>query len=116
MADDTTKDTADKPLAPLVEAEKKIDPPMSDEPMPAVERLRAFEDEKLGKDAPRFNGAVERGVGSLWHRMSDADKAYHAKLEKLVEVEGKLAAAHSALIAAAAEHEAALAAVESHNG
>lgn len=120
MADDTT---ADKPLAPLAAAESKIEPPepkpflattepVSDEPASAVDRLRAFEDEKLGKDTPRFNGALERGVGSLYSRMPDADKAMHAKLEKLVETESKLAAAHTALIAADVEHDAALAAVD----
>jgi hypothetical protein len=114
MADDTT---ADKPLAPLADAERKIDPPAhepspSDEPTSAVDRLRAFEDEKLGKDTPRQNGAIERGVGSHFSRMSDEDKAMHAKIEKLIETEGKLSAAHTALLTADAEHDAALKAVD----
>lgn len=131
MPDETS---TDKPLSELAAAERQINPPTvgkeplpfdeikpgmappRDEPMPAADRLRAFEDEKVGADAPRFNGALERGVGSLWHRMPDTDKAMHAKLEKLVEAESKLAAAHTALIAADVEHDAALAAVENHDG
>ena len=114
MADEIT---SDKPLADLAAAEQRIEPPAHepapvDEPMTAVDRLRAFEDEKLGKDTPRQNGAIERGVGSHFSRMADADKAMHAKLEKLIETESKLSAAHSALIAADVEHDAALKAVD----
>lgn len=43
--------------------------------------LRAFEDEKLGPDTPRYDGKVERGHGSHYRRMSDEDRARHAELE-----------------------------------
>jgi hypothetical protein len=131
MADDTT---ADKPLAPLADAERNLNTetdaekaraeqertkpfmtttePVSDEPASPVDRLRAFEDEKLGKDTPRQQGMIERGVGSHFSRMSDEDKAMHAKIEKLIETEGKLSAAHTALLTADAEHDAALKAVD----
>lgn len=78
----------------------------------APERLRAFEDATMGPNAPRINGAVERGHGSLYSRMTDPQKAEHAGLEKLVGAEQKLAEAHAALIQAEADHEAALAAAE----
>lgn len=111
MADETTF------IAPGMTA---VDPvvlppdhaPPEPEPMSAVDRLRAFEDEKVGKDAPRIAGTLERGIGSLWHRMSEDDKAMHAKIEKLIAAEAKLAAAHTALIAADVEHDAALKAVD----
>ena len=47
----------------------------------AAAALRAFEDEKLGPDTPRFEGKVERGHGSHYRRMSDEDRAKHAELE-----------------------------------
>lgn len=52
----------------------------------AAAQLRAFEDEKLGPDAPRYDGKVERGHGSLWGRMSAEDKAKHAELESAADV------------------------------
>lgn len=57
------------------------DQPATEETVSAADLLRAFEDEKLGPDAPRWDGKVERGHGSLWARMSDEDKARHAELE-----------------------------------
>lgn len=51
----------------------------------AAAALRAFEDEKLGPDTPRFEGKVERGHGSHYRRMSDEDRARHAELEQAVD-------------------------------
>lgn len=53
----------------------------------AAEQLRAFEDEKMGKAVTRFDGKVERGIGSLWSRMSDEDRVRHAMLEEAAEAE-----------------------------
>lgn len=71
---------------------------------PTSERLRAFEDEKLGKDAPRIHGKVEQGHGSLFQRLSAEDRAHHAALERLVEAEKKVAEARAALDAAEDRH------------
>lgn len=78
----------------------------------AVDRLRAFEDEHLGPDAVRLHGRVERGYGSLFQRMPLEKQKAHAAIEKTVATEQKLADAHAALLAADAEHDAALAAAE----
>jgi hypothetical protein len=114
---------ADKPLAELAATEKKIDPPKNEfskpDPVVAAEaetsaaaRLKAFEDEHLGVDAVRINGQIERGVGSQFAKMSDAERAQHAALENLVAAEAKLIDAHTALMKADADCEAAAAAVE----
>jgi hypothetical protein len=114
----------DKPLASLSETEKKIDPPKNEfrkepepEPEPEPEndvaaRRRAFEDKHLGHDAVRINGQVERGVGSLYSRLSDARKREYDALERAAQTEARLAEAHTALVAADAEHEAAMAALD----
>lgn len=46
--------------------------------------LRKFEDEHIGEDAPRQDGKIERGHGSLFQRLSDELKAMHGALENLV--------------------------------
>jgi hypothetical protein len=69
--------------------------------MTPAERLRAFEDEKLGAAAPRHNGQVEKGHGSFFAtKLTDADRAHHAALEHLVHVDQKVAHARAALAAA----------------
>lgn len=73
----------------------------------AKAKLRAFEDETFGADAPRINGEVERGIGSPYARMTAAQKAHHAALEHLVKAEQAMADASAALAAAQAKHEAA---------
>lgn len=113
MAKKKTDDTSDETLG--AEASMTDEPMLgkahADEPeMGAAERLRAFEDEKLGVDAVRIHDKVERGVGSPFFKLSDEDKARYAALERLVETEKALAAAHAALIAAQEAHEAAYAA------
>lgn len=85
------------------------DPPRE---IPAGERLRAFEDEHVGKDAVRIGGRIERGSGSPFAAMSDEKKRQYAALEKLAAAEQKLADAHAALVEAEADHEDALAAAE----
>lgn len=75
----------------------------------AADRLRAFEDEHVGKDAVRINGRIERGYGSRFKELSDEQRRQHAALEHLVDTERKLAEARTALIQAEADHEAALA-------
>jgi|SRR6185503_10428030 len=131
MADQSTLETApaDKPLAELAAAEAKVNPPIvaveapatislepgttppgwtpQPEPMSAVDRLRAFEDTFFGKKAVRINGRVERGFGSPYQMAKPATRKAHAALENLIDVEQKLAAAHSALIAADVENDAA---------
>lgn len=74
----TSTDELGKAHAPSPAPVKKIS---------AAEQLRAFEDEKLGADVTRWDGKVERGHGSLHARMSDADKARHAELEKAAETD-----------------------------
>lgn len=76
----------------------------------AKTKLRAFEDDVFGKDAPRIDGAVERGVGSPYARMTDHQKAHYAALEKLVAAEKAHADAEAALAAAEAAHDVAEAA------
>lgn len=78
------------------------------EQVPAKDRLRAFEDEVMGADAPRVNGHIERGHGSLFGRLSAEHKAHHARLEHLVTAEQKLADASVKLAEAQAEHDKAL--------
>ena len=79
----------------------------------AKDKLRAFEDEVLGKDTPRINGHIERGHGSLYSRhTSPEQKVHYAKLEHLVKAEDKLAHASAELSKAQSEHDAALAAAE----
>lgn len=78
----------------------------------AADRVRAFEDKHLGKDAVRIGGRIERGSGSPFAAMSDEKKRQYAALEKLVAAEQKLADAHAAVIQAETDHEAALAAAE----
>lgn len=83
-----TDETADENLEPATDeqpAKKRGRRPKNgagDEPeMDAAAALRAFEDEKLGPDTPRFEGKVERGHGSHYRRMSGEDRARHAELE-----------------------------------
>lgn len=89
--------------------------PVPAERTPAAERLRAFEDEKFGADVVRINDRIERGSGSPFQDdriMSPEDRRVYAALERLIVAEQKLADAHEAVIAAEAEHEAALADAE----
>lgn len=125
MADETT---TDKPLADLAAAEERIDAPVdvrepgdprpsdrpTDTPEPegrAADRLRAFEDKHFGKDAVRINGRIERGSGSPYQMAHPLVREQHARIEKLIEAEEKLAVAHAALIQADTEHEMAKQAV-----
>lgn len=78
-----------------------------DEPVAAKARLRAFEDDVLGKDAGRINGEVERGVGSPFAAMTPQQKAHHAALEQLVAAENGMADASAKLASAEAAHAAA---------
>lgn len=79
-----------------------------EEPTSAVDRLRAFEDEHFGKDAVRINGRVERGSGSRYQALPEPKRRHYQALEKLVEADEKLVAAHAALMTADAAHEAAM--------
>ena len=79
------------------------------EPTPARDRMRAFEDEHLGEDVPRIEGQVERGVGSTYHKLSDARKRHYEAIEAMIVAEdavadarAKLAVAESNLAEAAA--------------
>lgn len=77
----------------------------------AAARLKAFEDKHLGDDAVRIGGHVERGVGSPWSRLSPARHREYEAIEKVVETERKLGEAHTALVQADVDHEAAMAAL-----
>lgn len=78
------------------------------------EKLRAFEDRVLGADATRIEGKVERGHGSRYRAMNDAEKTEHTALEQLIEAELKLQQATTALGEAQAHHAAVSARVEAH--
>jgi hypothetical protein len=71
---------------------------------PAEARLRAFEDEKLGENAVRINGKIERGFGSKFRELPEADQEQYAKLERLIEAERKVDDARAALAVAEAEY------------
>lgn len=64
------------------------------------ERLAQFEDEKLGKDAPRQFGKPERGHGSRFQLLGDADKRAYGLLEELVAAQDAVEAAESVLTTA----------------
>jgi len=74
----------------------------------ASERLRAFENEHFGEDAPRFAGQVERGHGSKHALMPPEGKAHHLALELAVTAEKTLADARAKV----AEAEAGVATAE----
>jgi len=96
-------------------AAKKTEPQPEPERADAATRLRAFEDEHLGKDAVRLHGRVERGSGSRFQNpqvMTLELRRQHAALEKLIESEQHLADAHAKLLQAEASHEALLAEAE----
>lgn len=78
----------------------------------AAELLRAFEDDKLGEDAVRINGQIERGHGSKFRDLSEEDQAKYGAIEKLVAAEQALADATTAHRAAEEAYEAAIAAVD----
>ena len=73
----------------------------------ASAKMRAFEDTVFGKDAPRINGSVERGIGSPYSKMTDHQKIHYAALERLVEAEKAVADATAAHAKAHADHQAA---------
>ena len=87
------------------------------DPETAAVRLRAFEDETLGVDAPRISGQIEKGHGSFFKtKLIEAQRIHHAKLEHLVTAEKALADSHAALMAAEAAHEKAKADAEASAG
>lgn len=68
-------------------------PDLAPEPMTAEQRLRAFEDKVFGPDHSRPAGKIEKGSGSIFQTLDDANKAHHAALEALVVAEAE----HSAV-------------------
>lgn len=82
------------------------------EPASAAQRLRSFEDEHLGEDAPRFQGKLERGHGSLFQRLPPEKRKAHELIEKTAETEQKLNDARAAVAVAENEHNTAVAAAE----
>jgi hypothetical protein len=78
----------------------------------AAARLRAFEDEVLGKDAVRIDGKIERGVGSKFARLTDEQRRQYDALEALALAEQKVVDAKGALFQAEAEHAEAIKATE----
>ncbi len=77
-------------------------------PVTAADKLREFEDKTFGKDAPRINGELERGVGSPYSRMTPTQKAHYASLDHLVKAEKAVADASANLEAAKLKHDAAV--------
>lgn len=82
------------------------------EPDTAASRLRAFEDDRFGEDAVRINDKIERGYGSPFAAMSDADKLHYTALERLVVAEQKVTDANAALMAAQMAYDTAVANVD----
>jgi hypothetical protein len=110
-ADQAARDAKTQAAQSNISAE----PTPASSPLPAAERVRAFEDEHLGKDVVRINGRIERGSGSPYQDpkvMTPELRRQHAALEKLTETEQKLADANTALLQAQADHDTALAAAE----
>lgn len=70
------------------------------EPSETEMRLRAFEDEHLGADATRVNGAPEDGHGSRFAGLSDAHKAHRTALMHLMAMEKRAAKARADAIEA----------------
>lgn len=101
-----------KPFEPTA----KIEPVKEPEPVDAKTKLRDFEDAKLGDDAVRIEGKIEKGHGSKFSNLSHAEKAEHAALEKVVEAERHLSEATAKLGVAQAHHAEAKAAVDRHHG
>jgi hypothetical protein len=83
----------------------------SDDPVSAIEQLRAFEDQHFGEDPPRINGDIERGHGSRYAAMTPEHRAHLDALVALVAAEKELSDASLALSQAEAKHEAAMAAL-----
>lgn len=86
--------------------ETYIDPPSEaapqPEPAPALsprDRLKAFEDEKFGKDCVRIAGKIEK-FGSAYRLLSVEDQARHTALENLIDAHDKVDAAAAALVEA----------------
>src|SRR6266567_2693487 len=103
MADDTTLPHPSQPSF-MASAPK---PAPAATPVTAKDKLRAFEDTHFGKDVPRINGEIERGVGSPYANMTPHQKAHYASLEHLVKAEKAASDASAALAEAEAKHETA---------
>jgi hypothetical protein len=113
MADDTaphfntpTPSYATPPAEPKPEPVGFNKPGTSATPGTARDKLRAFEDKHFGKDVPRINGEIERGVGSPYANMNPHQKAHYASLEHLVKAEKAAADASAALADAEQKHDA----------
>lgn len=107
---DKDDDTLPNAFDPAPEPE-----PMLHAPEPetdAAARMRAFEDQHLGADAPRIDGQIERGTGSAYSQLSPVRHRHYEALERLVASEQKLADAHAALIQADVDHDEAMAAAD----
>lgn len=71
--------------------------PETEPATPARQTLADLELELFGPDPVLVRGKVERGSGSLYQRLSEADRAHYDAVEKLVEVESDLDAATAAV-------------------
>jgi hypothetical protein len=114
MADETTTflkpdhRTTDPVILPSEENQIEQHVEQDQEPLPARHRLRAFEDEVLGKDAVRISGGIEKGHGSHFKtKLTEEQRRHHEALEHLVATEEKLAKASAHLAVAEVEHKAA---------
>lgn len=113
MADETILFPNSNPPEPAREPiNQPVDHFAESEPASAEQRLRAFEDEHLGEDAPRHAGQVEKGHGSLFQRLSPEHRKAHGLIEKTAETEHKLNEARGKLAQAEADHAQACAAAD----
>lgn len=115
MTDEIQAAANDLHVEPILPPEPEpLREPAADPSLPATaaERLRAFEDKHLGVEAVRIGGRVERGFGSPYKELDPELRRQHLALEHLIDTEANLAAAHTALLQAETDHEAALAAAE----
>lgn len=88
-------------------AVEAVPQPAAAAPASAAEQLAQFENKVFGKRAPRVQGKVERGHGSLLRGLSPEDQALHAALEEQAEAEAALAGAHVTVAATQAALDAA---------
>ena len=111
MAEDTTTTSLPHPTpasTPNFGIGSATPAPAVKAPVTAADKLREFEDKTFGKDAPRINGELERGVGSPYSRMTVQQKRHYESLEHLVKAEKKVADASAELEAAKIKHDAAV--------
>lgn len=82
------------------EAQASAAPPPAADPAPALsaaDQLRALEDHHLGPDAPRVDGKIEDGHGSMFSRLPLVHQLHMLALRALADVEAEFAKAEAEL-------------------